>query len=942
MTNMKKKIFSAISLILAIIMVLPVGIFAAEPAITADKNHDGGSSIVVYDGGTKTSVKLSVTGHTVLAWYTNTAGKSLIDVAADGTVTAKALPDSTTRTATVFASVEGESQPLSVDVSVKKYKVESVEIQSDTKTNYVVGQVISKSDIHVDAKYTDGTKAEDITDFEFTPTGALATTNNKIEVTYTPDNTLKDDIGIAVANVGIEDFVSAITLVKPTSGSEYGVGDILKPSDIEIKIGYTGSSTYTYATAAENSDIKVTLTVGGAAKAWNKDSGYTFSTADSGKSCTVKVEYAGKSKTVSFTVKSSSTSTDTPNTDGYTATLTNPSKKAYTVGEKFELKGASLTVKYNGEAITVAGAIDYTFTASDVGKTEFEFTLSFTHNGAKTCKVKVTGLSVTSLVDETPIRITSVYLNNDKYPVGYTFDLDDIDYIRAIFSNAPTTRNLDHAQLKKYTAYGEGDIDIEVLDSDGDRKSTWRCHNLQSTDVVDGTATLLFIFGDREYEFEITVGDPDISFIYDGSIVAEYDDIETALEYTIVQDPLVEDDFDISTLLSSDYITIKLGADFKFSSGFEFNPTNNVRIDLNGNKLTIDSDQIEVLRTSRTKTVTITNSSDTDGELVYSDLGVTLVLENGETAVFEYDEDAPGIVYVEVDVGSNGKVKADYDIDDDEIKVGYGSDIKFTITPNSGYVLDTLKVGTKAVSDKDYTVAASTGVVTYTLEDVESDITVSVTFKKAPVVDDWTNTFTSYTSNPFTDVSKSASYYTAVRFVYTNGLFEGTAKTKFEPNTTMTRAMFVTVIGRLAEKSGINVTTTTKSSYKDVVYNSETSWWAPYVEWATKNGIVMGHGDGTFGPEEEITHEQMYVIMYRYAMFIAQKTDTNVSSISLSSVGDNASISDWAVDAVKYAKKHGYIINTSGTKISPQTGAKRQELARLLEGFCDKVLSWEK
>ncbi len=933
---MKKKILSVISLVLALIMVLPVSVFAADPVITADKNHDGGSAIVVYDGGTaKNTVKLSVAGYTVKGWEPSS---DLISIAADGTVTvAKKLDGNTSQDVTVSAWLGG-SKTVTATVTVKKYKVDSIEFGT-TKTDYISGNTISKTDINVIATYSDGTKGA-VSDFDYSPKTALTTNDKRITVTYTGVSAITKDI--TVADVGLSDIVSGISVVSPKTTSEYGVGDILKPSDIQIKISYIGTTSTTSAFASENSDVKVSLKVGGEAKVWSTTSGYTFSSGDSGKVCEVKVEYAGKSKTVSFTVKSTTTST------GYTATLTNPTKKTYEVGEKFDLTGATITVKYNGSTINVTSkSIDYTFKTEDIGTGKtYKLVLSFYYNSAyRTCEVDVSGLTVKAAaekIDAYPTSIISVELKNAKYPVGYTFSIDDIEYIYAKFASG--SKLLTAELLKNYTAYSNGKMDIEVLDKTGEEKSASKAHTIYEDDVVDGAVQVLFYFSDKvtdrvEYVIEVDVGNPDISFIYEGSLIAEYDDIEDALEYTNTQDENVTD-FKLSELKSYEYITLKLGKDFEFYSRYEFNPTHNVVIDLNGKTLTIDSDQIEVLLANKAVTVTVKNSSSTEGKLIYDDLDTEIVLNKTKSVVFRYGEDVPGLYTITINKINNGKLTADREIDDNEIIAGYGSDIEFTITPNSGYVIDSLKVGTTVIDDDDYT-EASNGVVTYILEDIDEDATVYVTFKKGTAGDDWTNPFNSGKTNPFTDVYKTSTYYSAIRFVYTNGLFQGTESNKFEPNTTMTRAMFVTVIGRLAEQSGVTIPQYKDSSYTDVVVNKDTIWYTPYVEWATQNGVIQGHGDGTFGPDDEITHEQMYAIMYRYAMFVAKKNDVNVNSVSIESISDKTSISDWAVDAVKYAKKNEFIVYPSGTRIAPAGDAKRYELAQLLEGFCDNVLGWE-
>lgn len=198
-------------------------------------------------------------------------------------------------------------------------------------------------------------------------------------------------------------------------------------------------------------------------------------------------------------------------------------------------------------------------------------------------------------------------------------------------------------------------------------------------------------------------------------------------------------------------------------------------------------------------------------------------------------------------------------------------------------------------------------------------LTVTVTFQEKA----W--------QNPFTDVSKYATYYKAVQFVYEEGLFNGTSATKFEPDTTMTRAMFVTVLGRLA---GVNVDNYKTSSFSDVATGQ---WYSEYVEWASSIGLVEGYGNGKFGPNDSITHAQMYVLMERYADIIEGKTTTaSGTSISANDVRD---IPDWAYEAVEYAAKKDFLV-VSSYKLTPNDNAKRSELAMLLQKFCKNVLEY--
>ena len=182
-------------------------------------------------------------------------------------------------------------------------------------------------------------------------------------------------------------------------------------------------------------------------------------------------------------------------------------------------------------------------------------------------------------------------------------------------------------------------------------------------------------------------------------------------------------------------------------------------------------------------------------------------------------------------------------------------------------------------------------------------------------------------TNPFRDVANDADYIDAIEFVYENGLFKGTSATEFAPETTMTRAMFVTVLGRL---DGVDEKAWRGAAFDDVVAGE---WYAPYVKWAASKGIVNGYGDGTFGVDDEVTIEQAVVILARYAEYCAVNTS---SEKSLSRYADYKKISDWAEGAMKWAVEHE-IYKGSGGLLRPQTPAKRRIVAELFRKYVTAV-----
>ncbi|WP_073077769.1 S-layer homology domain-containing protein [Sporobacter termitidis] len=183
--------------------------------------------------------------------------------------------------------------------------------------------------------------------------------------------------------------------------------------------------------------------------------------------------------------------------------------------------------------------------------------------------------------------------------------------------------------------------------------------------------------------------------------------------------------------------------------------------------------------------------------------------------------------------------------------------------------------------------------------------------------------------NPFTDVAKTAWYYKNVWYASTHGLFKGTSDTTFSPDTPMTRAMFVTVLGRL---EGVKESDYTTSSFGDVPTGE---WYSAYVEWAVKSGIVTGVGDGLFAPDRSVTREELAAMLYRYATF--KKLDVTQAS-ALDSFPDAADVSDWALTAVRWAVSEGLINGMGDGTLSPAATASRAQVAAILERTDENVL----
>ena len=166
----------------------------------------------------------------------------------------------------------------------------------------------------------------------------------------------------------------------------------------------------------------------------------------------------------------------------------------------------------------------------------------------------------------------------------------------------------------------------------------------------------------------------------------------------------------------------------------------------------------------------------------------------------------------------------------------------------------------------------------------------------------------------------------AIHYVVDGGLFNGATDTTFEPETNMTRGMFVTVLGRMAEAEGSGAEAA--AQFADV---DADEYYAPYVAWAAENNIVTGTEDDEFEPNMPISREQMAAILYRYTQF--QQIETPVDSDAINAFADHANVSSYAADAMNWAVGSSLINGTDNNMLDPQGNATRAQDATILMRF---------
>ncbi len=178
---------------------------------------------------------------------------------------------------------------------------------------------------------------------------------------------------------------------------------------------------------------------------------------------------------------------------------------------------------------------------------------------------------------------------------------------------------------------------------------------------------------------------------------------------------------------------------------------------------------------------------------------------------------------------------------------------------------------------------------------------------------------------PFADVTKDLWSYDYINQMFQLGVVNGRDEKTFDPNADITRAEFVKMIACL---DGADVSSITTCRFKDVAADD---FFAPYIEWAAQNGIVLGYSDDQFGPYDTISREQMATIVCRYAEYAGILLGDSVEAANFT---DASCISDYAAGCVKALQQAGVIcgiLNEDGSFCyAPQDPATRDQACKLL------------
>lgn len=179
--------------------------------------------------------------------------------------------------------------------------------------------------------------------------------------------------------------------------------------------------------------------------------------------------------------------------------------------------------------------------------------------------------------------------------------------------------------------------------------------------------------------------------------------------------------------------------------------------------------------------------------------------------------------------------------------------------------------------------------------------------------------------SPFSDITGHWAQ-DAVTFCVQNKLFQGVSAASFAPEQTMTRAMFVTALGRLYQSVGGEIRSYNPSvlQFTDVDYHD---YYIDYLGWAVDAQLIEGYGDSLFGPNDSVTREQMGKMITDFMTLMEQPLAADAEL----AFADLSQISEWALDGIRACSQNGVITGYPDNTFRPAHAATRAQVAAIIE-----------
>lgn len=178
----------------------------------------------------------------------------------------------------------------------------------------------------------------------------------------------------------------------------------------------------------------------------------------------------------------------------------------------------------------------------------------------------------------------------------------------------------------------------------------------------------------------------------------------------------------------------------------------------------------------------------------------------------------------------------------------------------------------------------------------------------------------------FWDVCDGHWFMEDVKYIYQHGLMDGGFEWGFYPEDPLTRLVLTEALFRIEGSPNA----------PDAGFTDVEDYEAPALNWAASKHIVTGYGDGTFGPNDPVTREQMAAILHRYVTY---KGLDKGERADLSAFSDSQLINDYARIPFAWANATGLINGVGGGLVDPYGIAQRSHGAALIRRFCENILA---
>ncbi|MCD8344198.1 MAG: S-layer homology domain-containing protein [Oscillospiraceae bacterium] len=175
---------------------------------------------------------------------------------------------------------------------------------------------------------------------------------------------------------------------------------------------------------------------------------------------------------------------------------------------------------------------------------------------------------------------------------------------------------------------------------------------------------------------------------------------------------------------------------------------------------------------------------------------------------------------------------------------------------------------------------------------------------------------------PFEDTPKSHWAYASVYYCWFYDIVEGISDTEFDPDDTLTRAQFITMMGRATHEDEIQAQVA-----------STDSWYSAYVRYLSNEGCLDGISIDSNSLSQAISRQEMALIMYNICT--NYNTEANIdASDALSNVPDASEINAKYKDAVEYCYYIGLLTGGEDGSFRPTDTLTRAEAATVLRKTC--------